>query len=46
MRRYAQELALPLAIEVIAFSEEEGVRYDPFLGSRAVAGRFDTALLA
>ncbi|MGA2217685.1 MAG: Zn-dependent hydrolase, partial [Terracidiphilus sp.] len=43
----AQELALPLAIEVIAFSEEEGVRYGvPFLGSRAVAGRFDPALLA
>jgi allantoate deiminase len=42
----AQELALPLAIEVIAFSEEEGVRYGvPFLGSRAVAGRFDNALL-
>jgi len=43
----AQELALPLAIEVIAFSEEEGVRYAvPFLGSRAVAGRFDQAVLA
>jgi allantoate deiminase len=43
----AQELALPLAIEVIAFSEEEGVRFGaPFLGSRAVAGRFDTSLLA
>ncbi|MGA2849284.1 MAG: allantoate amidohydrolase [Terracidiphilus sp.] len=42
----AQELALPLAIEVIAFSEEEGVRYGlPYLGSRAVAGRFDPALL-
>jgi allantoate deiminase len=42
----AQELALPLAIEVIAFSEEEGVRYgSPFLGSRAVAGRFDNTLL-
>jgi allantoate deiminase len=42
----AQELMLPLAIEVIAFSEEEGVRYGvPFLGSRAVAGRFDHALL-
>ena len=38
---------LPLAIEVIAFSEEEGVRFGvPFLGSRAVAGRFDPALLA
>jgi len=43
----ARELALPLAIEVIAFSEEEGVRFGvPFLGSRAVAGRFDEALLA
>jgi allantoate deiminase len=42
----AQELMLLLAIEVIAFSEEEGVRYGvPFLGSRAVAGRFDHALL-
>jgi allantoate deiminase len=45
--RLAQELKLPLPIEVIAFSEEEGVRFGvPFLGSRAVAGRFDTALLA
>jgi allantoate deiminase len=43
----AQELATPFAIEVIAFSEEEGVRFGaPFLGSRAVAGRFDSALLA
>jgi len=43
----AQELGLSLAIEVIAFSEEEGVRFGvPFLGSRAVAGRFDPALLA
>lgn len=43
----AQELTLPLAIEVIAFSEEEGVRFSmPFIGSRAVAGRFDAALLA
>jgi allantoate deiminase len=42
----AQELALVLAIEVIAFSEEEGVRYGlPYLGSRAVAGRFDQSLL-
>jgi allantoate deiminase len=38
--------SLPLAIEVIAFSEEEGVRFGvPFLGSRAVAGRFDPTLL-
>jgi allantoate deiminase len=42
----AQELDLPLAIETIAFSEEEGVRFGvPFLGSRAVAGRFDNAQL-
>lgn len=42
----AREMMLPLAIEVIAFSEEEGVRFGvPFLGSRAFAGRFDTALL-
>ena len=31
---------------MIAFSEEEGVRFGvPFIGSRAVAGRFDRALL-
>ncbi|HVN92407.1 MAG TPA: allantoate amidohydrolase [Terracidiphilus sp.] len=43
----AQELKLPFPIEVIAFSEEEGVRFGvPFIGSRAVAGRFDAALLA
>ena len=43
----AEELKLRLPIEVIAFSEEEGVRYGvPYLGSRAVAGRFDPALLA
>ena len=42
----AQELKLPLPIEIIAFSEEEGVRFGvPFIGSRAAAGRFDAALL-
>ena len=42
----ARDLKWPLAIEVIAFSEEEGVRFGvPFIGSRAVAGRFDRALL-
>jgi len=42
----AQAKSIPIAIEVIAFSEEEGVRFGvPFLGSRAVAGRFDQALL-
>jgi allantoate deiminase len=40
----AQERKLALPIEVVAFSEEEGVRYGvPFLGSRAMAGHFDTA---
>jgi allantoate deiminase len=43
----AREISLPLALDVIAFSEEEGVRFGvPFLGSRAIAGRFDAALLA
>jgi allantoate deiminase len=42
----AAEIGLPLSIEVIAFSDEEGVRFIPFLGSRVVAGRFDPALLA
>jgi allantoate deiminase len=42
----AQELKLPMPIEIIAFSEEEGVRFGvPFIGSRAAAGRFDAALL-
>ena len=43
----AQENKIPLSVEVIAFSVEEGIRFGvPFLGSRAVAGRFDPALLA
>lgn len=38
---------LSFAIELIAFSEEEGVRFRvPFLGSRALVGRMDDALLA
>ncbi|HTB97640.1 MAG TPA: allantoate amidohydrolase [Terracidiphilus sp.] len=42
----AQEIDAPYGIEVIAFSEEEGVRFGvPFIGSRAVAGRFDAELL-
>jgi allantoate deiminase len=40
------EKRLPFAIEVIGFSDEEGVRFGvPFLGSRALAGSFDIALL-
>ena len=37
---------LPFHLDIIAFSEEEGVRFSSsFLGSSAVAGRFDPALL-
>ena len=37
---------LPFAIEVVGFSEEEGVRFSiPFLGSRALAGRVDGDVL-
>jgi N-carbamoyl-L-amino-acid hydrolase len=47
----AEELAqqrrkLPFHLDVIAFSEEEGVRFSSsFLGSSAIAGRFDRTLL-
>jgi beta-ureidopropionase / N-carbamoyl-L-amino-acid hydrolase len=35
---------LPYALEIVAFAEEEGVRFkSTFFGSRAVAGRFDLA---
>src|SRR5712675_930406 len=38
---------LPFAIEVIGFSEEEGVRFStPFIGSRALVGRLDEELLS
>ncbi len=38
---------LPFSIEVIGFSEEEGVRFGvPFIGSRAIVGTIDDALLA
>jgi allantoate deiminase len=38
---------LPFAIEVIGFSEEEGVRFaTPFIGSRALAGALDDELLS
>jgi allantoate deiminase len=40
------EKRFPFAIEVVGFSDEEGVRFGaPFLGSRALAGTFDMALL-
>jgi allantoate deiminase len=37
---------LPFSIEVVGFSEEEGVRFGtPFIGSRALVGRLDEKLL-
>ena len=38
---------LPYGIEVVGFSEEEGVRFGtPFIGSRALTGRLDKKLLS
>jgi allantoate deiminase len=38
---------LPFSIEIVGFSEEEGVRFGvPFIGSRALVGRLDEELLA
>jgi allantoate deiminase len=37
---------LPFGIEVVGFSEEEGVRFgEPFIGSRALVGRLDEQIL-
>lgn len=37
---------LPFAVEIVGFSEEEGVRFaTPFIGSRALVGRLDDDLL-
>ena len=42
----ANAVRLPYAIEVVGFGDEEGVRFgSTLLGSRAVAGTFDSALL-
>src|ERR1700691_6051586 len=41
-----ESMRLPFAIEVVGFSEEEGVRFGiPFIGSRALVGRLDNELL-
>lgn len=43
---HQQARRFPFAIEVIGFAEEEGVRFKAtLLGSRAIAGHFDHALL-
>jgi len=37
---------LPFGIEIVAFSEEEGIRFGiPFIGSRALVGKLDEELL-
>ncbi len=42
-----RDAALPYSMEVIGFSEEEGVRFGvPFIGSRAMAGTCDETLLS
>jgi allantoate deiminase len=42
-----KDIRLPFDIEVIGFSEEEGVRFGvPFLGSLALIGKLDETLLA
>jgi allantoate deiminase len=39
-------MRLPFGIEIVGFSEEEGVRFGvPFIGSRALVGRVDEELL-
>ncbi len=43
----AEKIELPFNIELIAFSDEEGVRYhSTFLGSKVVTGTFDETLLS
>src|SRR5215207_7488029 len=45
-RLRAQEVSLPFGVDVLGFSDEEGLRFGTaYLGSRAVAGAFDPALL-
>ena len=45
-RLRAEEVTLPFAIDVLGFSDEEGVRFgSAYLGSRALAGTLDDALL-
>ena len=44
---YRKKIRLPFAIEVIGFSDEEGVRYQTaYLGSKVLAGCFDRKDLA
>ena len=44
--REIRDLPLPFSVQVMAFADEEGVRFPTALiGSRALAGKFDPALL-
>ena len=44
--REIRDLPLPFSVQVLAFADEEGVRFPTALiGSRALAGKFDPALL-
>jgi beta-ureidopropionase / N-carbamoyl-L-amino-acid hydrolase len=44
---HRMSLRLPFNLDIVAFSEEEGVRFSaPYLGSGAIAGRFDENALA
>ncbi len=46
-RLNAQHICLPFHIEIIAFADEEGLRWGTaYLGSKAVAGTFDSRYLA
>jgi allantoate deiminase len=45
-RLRAEDVALPFALDVLGFSDEEGLRFGTaYLGSRAVAGRLDAGTL-
>jgi allantoate deiminase len=45
-RLRAEDIGLPFAVDVFGFSDEEGLRFGTaYLGSRAVTGTFDPALL-
>ncbi len=44
---HRRQLTLPFHVDVVGFSEEEGVRFFvPYIGSAAMAGRIDTAVLS
>jgi allantoate deiminase len=46
-RLRTQDEPLPFSVDVLGFSDEEGLRFGaPYLGSRAVVGAFDAELLA